>query len=154
MTTHTGFSPTGAGFVLARLDGTISASDASPASLRSQARLPLAVHNHWVVFRAPRAAEGVAEVLLLVSADADADRKASLIDDLNSRLPDVYARLIEESTDADPESPAVSGFDSPSAAPAATGFGFDSYDSPAQGGSSGTGFGFSEDPNGGSAGGR
>jgi len=150
LTTHTGASPTGAGFVLARVDGTVSASDSSPASKNTQARLPLAVHNHWVVFRTPGAPEGAAEVLLLVSADADVDRKATLIDDLNSRLPDVYARLVEESGDSAPESTgssAPSGFDSPSAAPAASGFGFDSYEAPTTGNSSGSGFGFSEDPN-------
>ena len=150
LTTHTGASPTGAGFVLARVDGTVSASDSSPASKGSQARLPLAVHNHWVVFRTSGAPEGAAEVLLLVSADADVDRKATLVDDLNSRLPDVYARLVEESGDAAPEAPSTSGFDSPSAAPAASGFGFDSYESPTPGNSAGSGFGFSEDPNGGS----
>lgn len=89
-------TPGGSGYVVVEAPGFVSASDGVPAwsGKTPSARLPLAIHNHWIVLHDPSALDSVAEVILLVSGDADADRKQSLAESLTSRLPELLERLV------------------------------------------------------------
>lgn len=134
--------PSSAGHVVVIAPGLVSASDQTPAwvSKVPRARLPLAVHNHWIVLRSPGAPATEAEVILFVSGDADMDRKQQLIESVNDRLPDLLTSLIEASGD---EPPADGSGTWESVSTSGAGFGFDS-DSPSSSGSS-SGFGFADD---------
>ena len=87
--TRIGWSPFGAPFVTARgPEGTVAASSAVPAThgRRPDARLPLGVHNHWVLVHGPGGPADRATVLLLVGADNVA-RPTTLVRDLSQRVP-------------------------------------------------------------------
>jgi hypothetical protein len=92
-----GWSPLGAGFVSVSVPGSpmVAASSATPASHGKalRGRLPLAVHNHWVVLHDPTGPPEQATVLMLVSGDSSGDQRRSLGLDVAARLPDVLARL-------------------------------------------------------------
>ncbi|OYD71419.1 vWA domain-containing protein [Rhodococcus sp. OK302] len=80
--THVGLSPVGAGYVTASLPGLLGASGSTPATDKAgNARLPLAVHNSWAVFHDPNGPAEFATLLLLISADADENRVARVLDD-------------------------------------------------------------------------
>lgn len=146
LSTRISASPSGAGYVVVDAPGYVSASDSSPSSVGTtpKARLPLAVHNHWIALRSPGAPASEADVILLLSGDADADRKANLVDDLVNRLPDVLERLVEVSGDAAVDEPEDTGFGSGGTSTGA-GFGFDAAPPPtSSSSSSSTGFGFSD----------
>lgn len=92
-----GSSPFGAPFVTARgPDGTAAVSSvrSGPAThgRRPDARLPLGVHNHWVLVHAPAGPDDRATVLLLVGADNVAQADA-LVRDLTQRVPGKLADL-------------------------------------------------------------
>lgn len=144
-----GGSPIGAGYVRATATGFISASDVIPGytSRSWRARLPLAVHNHWVVLHAVGASATQAEVLVLVSGDASMERKDALVDDLRSRLPDLLSLLLAEASErqSEPTDAAAGSFGGPAGTPVASGFGFDSPAGGAAPESSGSGFGGAND---------
>ncbi|WP_146086488.1 vWA domain-containing protein [Rathayibacter sp. AY1D1] len=98
-----GAAPTEAGFVRVDRPGWSSASGASPSTTAkgTTARLPLAVHNNWVVFHQPGRRAGSAEVLLLIGGTATPAQRATLADDLNARLPDILSRLVAEEPESD-----------------------------------------------------
>jgi hypothetical protein len=92
---RTGWSPIGVGYVRVLTPGQISSSSAHPGTDKTgvRARLPLAVHNHWIVLRAVGADPTRAFILLLASGDAAAEQKRALEADVIRRAPDVLARL-------------------------------------------------------------
>jgi hypothetical protein len=112
LSTRLGLSPFGAGYVLVTAPAKVGMSSTNPATDRSglQARLPLAVHNHWVVLQDTDT--GTAHLLVLTSGDAAAAQKRDLEDDINRRVPDALRRieaLIGETSATDRDS--VTAFD-------------------------------------------
>ncbi|GGA55386.1 hypothetical protein GCM10011490_01570 [Pseudoclavibacter endophyticus] len=95
---RTGASPTGAGFVTVDAPGRASAGSTMPSTDRSgvRARLPLAVHNTWVVLHPDGAPGDTAQVLVLVGGDATAGARDDLQNDINRRLPDLLDKLVRE----------------------------------------------------------
>lgn len=92
---RTGWSPMGSGYVTADWPGRSGASSAHPATDKTgtTARLPLAIHNHWLVFTAAGMGRQNASVLILTNGEASPEDKRTLQEDLNRRLPDLLARL-------------------------------------------------------------
>ena len=90
-----GGSPVGEGRVEVESPGRVgaSSSDTRPHGKEHWARLPLAVHNTWVLLHDPQGPPDQATVLLLVGADAPGQLRDKLVDDVNSRVPDVLAAL-------------------------------------------------------------
>ncbi|MFF0279912.1 vWA domain-containing protein [Rhodococcus aetherivorans] len=142
----TGLSPVGTGYVRVKAGGLLGSSGAKPDHdpRTGEARLPLAVHNDWVILHDPAGPADHASVLLLVGAGSNPVR---LIEDLNRRAPGAFARLRERVGSDDTATPGTgapdgrpapqSSFDpfgAPTAPPAPT-FGAP----PAFGGSSGFG---------------
>lgn len=94
---RSGWSPVGAGFVSVEAAGRIGAGSAHPATDRTglKPRLPLAVHNKWVLLRD---ADGIqAHVLVLASGDSTLSETARLEDDILNRLPGLWERLLQAS---------------------------------------------------------
>jgi len=89
-----GTSPVGAGYVLVRAPGMLGASGANPATDRrtGQARLPLAVHNNWVLLHDPEGPADEAILLLLIGANTSNERVTGLVDEAGRRAP----RIIED----------------------------------------------------------
>ena len=85
-----GPSPLGRGYVTVDVPRSVSCTD--PAM---PARLPLDVHNKWVVMKSTDDAPGQAELLLLVSGTADQGTRARLVDEINSRAGELERRLRE-----------------------------------------------------------
>lgn len=106
MKTHVGPSPLGAGFVTAEATGKVGASSHTPSTHGKNlaARLPLAVHNSWVVFHDPTGSEDRADVLLLVGGDASQLRRLEFVDDINRRLPSLLSELRSRWAAANPGS--------------------------------------------------
>lgn len=142
-----GAAPTGAGFVTVDAPGRASAGSKLPSTDASgvRARLPLAVHNTWVVLHAEGAPADSAQVLVLVGGDATAGARDDLRNDINRRLPDMLEKLVREQGGAGPATPggefaAVgSPFGGPAAAPQQQGSPFQGGGSPFQGGGGATG---------------
>ncbi|MGO2110825.1 MAG: hypothetical protein ACTH31_04360, partial [Pseudoclavibacter sp.] len=101
---RTGASPTGAGFVAVDALGRGSAGSKMPSTDASgtNARLPLAVHNSWVVLHVAGAPADSAQVLVLVGGDATAGAREDLQNDINRRLPDMLDKLVREQGGAAP----------------------------------------------------
>ena len=104
ITLHTriGWSPFGAPFVTARgPEGTVATSSAHPAThgRRPDARLPLGVHNHWVLVHGPVGPADRATVLLLVGAD-NVGQADALVRDMCQRVPGLLAQLRERAGQA------------------------------------------------------
>jgi hypothetical protein len=95
LSTRIGLSPIGPGYVLASAPAKIGVSSTNPGTDRSgvKARLPLAVHNNWIVLRDTDADHRAAFLLVLASGDATAAQKKDLEDDINRRVPDALRRL-------------------------------------------------------------
>ncbi len=111
--TRTGPSPFGAGYVVAEAPGQVGLSSEHPRPFgRGQAaRLPLAVHNTWVATRVPGAPAGTATVTVLSGLDPDGSGRRKLLEDVQSRLPD----LMSELGDTEPPAPgSTDPFASPS----------------------------------------
>ena len=99
----TGWSPFGAPFVTARGGtGTVAASSAHPAThgRRPDARLPLGVHNHWVLVHGPFGPADRASVLFLVGAD-NVGQADALVRDMTQRVPGLLTQLRSRSGRAD-----------------------------------------------------
>ncbi|WP_427004479.1 vWA domain-containing protein [Pseudarthrobacter sp. H2] len=92
---RSGWSPLGSGFVSVLAPGRVGAGSAQPGTDSSgvNARLPLAVHNHWAVLRDVGASPGTCYVLVLINGTATAAQKRDIEDDINRRLPDLLASL-------------------------------------------------------------
>lgn len=94
---QTGWSPFGAGHVVACVpDGrTRAAADQqAPSQLSDEARLPLAIHNTWLVLHDPTGPADQAEVLVLVSGDDPTGRLRSRLETtIADHLPRVLARM-------------------------------------------------------------
>jgi von Willebrand factor type A domain len=91
--TRTGWSPFGMGFVIADLPGRIGLSSTYPQPYgRAQLpRLPVAVHNTWLVSRDPAGSPNTAALVLLVGNDPQ--RYQAIVDDVKARLPDLMPLL-------------------------------------------------------------
>lgn len=150
LSTRIGLWPSSAGYVVVDAPGQVSASDQTPAWVSPKApraRLPLAVHNHWIVLRTPGAPAGDAEVVLFVSGDTDSDRKQSLVEHLRDNLPAVLERLVEAGGDTPSDEP-VDEWGSGTPSTAGAGFdvdsGYSGGSSSAGSSSSSSGFGFDD----------
>jgi hypothetical protein len=95
---RSGWSPLGSGFVSVIAPGRLGAGSVPPGTDSSgvNARLPLAVHNHWAVFRDVGADPSTCHVLVLINGAAAAAQKRDIEGDINRRLPDLLARLNEK----------------------------------------------------------
>ena len=111
--TRVGRSPVGAGFVVVESGARAGASGSSPSMFgrRPHARLPLAVHNTWLVLHDPVGPSDAATVVLLVGDDAGPTVRGGLVDDMRSRLPGVLSDLRARATPASgsPSAPASGG---------------------------------------------
>lgn len=91
-----GWSPFGAPEVHIRVPdtpGVLSASDTMVRPAKGIARLPLGVHNHWVLLVDPAAPAGSGQLLLLVSGTAVSSQRQRIVDDLRTRAPGAYDHL-------------------------------------------------------------
>jgi hypothetical protein len=81
------------GFVIADLPGRIGLSSTYPQPYgRAQLpRLPVAVHNTWLVSRDPAGSPNTAALVLLVGNDPQ--RYQAIVDDVKARLPDLMPLL-------------------------------------------------------------
>jgi hypothetical protein len=106
--THIGASPGGAGYVTVSAPGRTTASSTSPSTDRTgvRARLPLAIHNHWVVLHTIGAAANAAAVLVLPAGDSSVAQKTEIENDINRRLPGILRDLLEAEEKANPGSTA------------------------------------------------
>jgi hypothetical protein len=104
---RSGWSPLGSGFVSLLAPGRIGAGSVQPGTDGSgvNARLPLAVHNHWAVLRDMGADPGTCYVLVLVSGTAAAAQKRDIEGDINRRLPDLLARLNDKASKMEDDRP-------------------------------------------------
>ncbi|MEV8359744.1 VWA domain-containing protein [Microbacterium sp. NPDC076895] len=86
--TRLGWSPFGRGWVAVDAGEMNSISSATPNTDVSglHARLPLDIHNHWVLLRAPGAPTGRAQLLVLLGGN-DARTIAAFAQTLNDRAP-------------------------------------------------------------------
>lgn len=105
--TKMGGSPLGPGFVVAEVPMSVSKHD--PA--RRPARLPLAVHNHWLVMRSEGMNENQAEILVLLAGNIDEKQREKMEDEIAREAGDLMDRL--PSTGAQ----APAGHDSPFGGP-------------------------------------
>lgn len=110
-----GWSPFGAGQVKVWMDGHQAVADtgSGPSGRDGHARIPLAVHDHWVVFVSP---EGRMKLLTLVAGTAMRDERDDLLRDAASKIPLIVEGLgiataeespqgfAQESSDASPAS--------------------------------------------------
>ncbi|SDE22253.1 vWA domain-containing protein [Rhodococcus tukisamuensis] len=93
---RTGLHPFGAGYVAAHADGRVTASRAAKVDGNGDARLPLAVHNSWVVLHDPAGPADLADVLVLVGGNSTPESRTRLVEDLNGRLPGLLRTLREQ----------------------------------------------------------
>ncbi|MET4003597.1 hypothetical protein ABIB48_002329 [Arthrobacter sp. UYCu511] len=107
---RTGLSPLGTGYVSVESPNRVGISSAYPGadSTGTQARLPLAIHNHWVLLRDRGTDPQAGYVLLLANGDISAARRQALEDDIKRRLPEMLGRLNEAATEPVLE-PALAG---------------------------------------------
>ncbi|MFC7619872.1 VWA domain-containing protein [Microlunatus sp. GCM10028923] len=118
--TTIGRSPFGAGFVVVTSPGLIGASstDANPYGPGRDARLPLAVHNTWVVQHDPSGPPDRAELLIFIGADLTPDRLQAMAEDIERKVPDLVARLHASGAGPDAPVPVAAGpFDGPAPTP-------------------------------------
>ena len=100
--TKTGWRPTSPGYVVAEAPGAATASPDYGVGRGGGlwARLPLAVHNRWVVVYDPSLLHDEARVLMLVRADSPPEQRYELEADVRRRLPDILARLRRRADEA------------------------------------------------------
>lgn len=122
--TRIGLSPFGPGYVVAQQSGLVVASGAEPSVDRRTggARLPLAIHNNWVVLHDPDGPANLATVLLLVGADATDDSNRRLVADVVRKVPGRVADLRAAHPGATPSAapPSAPPSSDPFGAPAPT----------------------------------
>lgn len=87
--TKMGGSPLGSGYVV--VDVPMSVSKHDPA--RVPARLPLAVHNHWLVMRTEAMDENQAEILVLLAGNSDEKQRKKMEDEIVNEAGDLMDRL-------------------------------------------------------------
>lgn len=109
--TKAGKSPFGSGQVLVEAGQQVGASSAhpEPAGNDHQTRLPLAVHNNWVLLHDPNGPADAATAVLLVAGDATPQQRQALVDDLNRRGPQVFSGLRGLNAAATPPSGPTAG---------------------------------------------
>lgn len=90
-----GASPLGRGSVITTMEHSISGADSS-----MPARLPLDVHNKWLLLRTPGGPPDQVEILVLLSGTADQVTKDRLVEEINGRGAELARCLLE----ADPDS--------------------------------------------------
>jgi von Willebrand factor type A domain len=97
---RSGWSPVGSGFVSVLAPGRFGAGSVPPGTDTSgvNARLPLAVHNHWAVLRDVGSDPATCHVLVLINGTAAASQKRDIEGDINRRLPDLLARLNDKAS--------------------------------------------------------
>ncbi|MFT3660660.1 MAG: vWA domain-containing protein [Gordonia sp. (in: high G+C Gram-positive bacteria)] len=95
LTAKTGFSPFGTGYVVASAAGTAGAAGPTGDTVGKtpDARLPLAVHNHWVLFHDASGPADTATVLVLAAGEADAARIEKMAREIDDHAPKVLAEL-------------------------------------------------------------
>ncbi len=114
--TRVGWSPFGAGQVVASVPGMAGAAgrEGSSTGKTPDALLPLAIHNNWALFHDPSGPEDVATIVLLVGGDAGRPE----IDRLVGEVRDYAPRNVTKLRQAAPASPDPGGpSDAASAAP-------------------------------------
>ncbi|MDO5752288.1 VWA domain-containing protein [Arthrobacter sp.] len=91
----TGLSPLGTGYVSVISANRFSVSSAHPGADKTgtQARLPLAIHNNWVLLRDEGSDPQTGYVLILASGDISASGKQAMEGDIRSRLPELLGQL-------------------------------------------------------------
>lgn len=91
-----GASPFGAGFVVVDAPGRVGASDAfpTPHGRQRQAKLPLAVHNHWALLATPGMPTS-ATLLMLVAGAASPDERGVLIESARAEVPRLMPGLTD-----------------------------------------------------------
>lgn len=91
--TRSGWRPFGTGHVsVEQPPGFVSATSTTPRpDSEGRSRLPLAVHNTWVLLHNLSGRRQDAEVLVLVSADASPGRRAQLVEEITSAVPGLLA---------------------------------------------------------------
>lgn len=101
--TRIGWSPFGAGYVVASAPGRVGAAGRSGATRGKtpDAKLPLAVHNTWFVLHDLAGPPDAATVVLLVSGDADRPRINTLTDEVSSSLPRILPQLRAKAVSAE-----------------------------------------------------
>lgn len=94
---RTGRSPLGTGYVSVDSPNRVGISSAYPGadSTGTQARLPLAIHNNWVLLRDRGTDPQSGYVLILAGGDISATRRQNIEDDIKRRLPEMLGRLNE-----------------------------------------------------------
>jgi hypothetical protein len=93
--TRIGWSPFGGGFVVASAQGKAGAAGPGGAThgKTPDAKLPLAVHNHWFVTVDPAGPADAATVVLLVASGADDTVVNRLVNEVSSSLPRFFGDL-------------------------------------------------------------
>lgn len=97
---RTGWSPFGAGYVVATSPGTAGAAGPSGATQGKvpYAKLPLAIQNSWFVLHDPRGPAEAATVVLLVGGDAGKPVIERLVREINESLPRILPELRTQAT--------------------------------------------------------
>lgn len=97
---RTGGSPFGAGHVLVEAGNQVGASSAydRPVGKQHRAKLPLAVHDNWVLLHDPAGPADRATAVLLVPGEATVAKREELLEDLGRRGPQVMGHLKEFNT--------------------------------------------------------
>ncbi|NNG18292.1 VWA domain-containing protein [Naumannella sp. ID2617S] len=92
---RTGGSPFGSGHVVVEAPGQVGASSAytEPSGKQHQARLPLAVHQNWVLLHDPNGPADRATALLLVGGATTERQREELLEDLGRRGSQVFQGL-------------------------------------------------------------
>jgi hypothetical protein len=86
------------------------------------ARLPLAVHNTWVIQHDPAGPADQAQLLIFIGADLAADRLQAMAEDIDRRAPELVDRLrTAGAPPAGPDWPAAHPFDDSGAGSAGSG---------------------------------
>lgn len=126
--TRIGLSPLGGGFVVASKPGFAGATgpDATTYGKTPDAKLPLAVHNHWFVFIDRSVQSEDATLVLMVAGGAEESVVNEMLVEVSSNLPRVVADLRAKAQrpgdgDAGPQyahsAPGGGGFDAPAGSP-------------------------------------
>ncbi len=113
--TKAGKSPFGTGEVVVEAGQQVGVSSAHPvpAGKHHHARLPLAVHNNWVLLHDPTGPADRATAVLLVAGDATPQQRQELVDDLNRRGPQLFSTLSGLNTGASGQGGAAQGGTNP-----------------------------------------
>lgn len=126
--TRIGLSPLGGGFVVASKPGYAGSTgpDGTTHGKTPDAKLPLAVHNHWFVLIDPSVQSEDATLVLMVAGGAEESVVNGMLAEVSSNLPRVVTDLRAKAKsrgegDAEPQhahsAPGGGGFDAPAGSP-------------------------------------